>query len=494
MKKEIINLALDFGASSGRLMLSKFDGDQLKLEEVHRFPNEPVRLADCYYWDFLRLFHELKTGLKKVAAKKLHIVSIGIDTWGVDYGLLDRNDNLLSNPYHYRDNRTNGILDKIISKTIPYEEIQKTTGLQYMPINTLYQLYADSLHRRNILEQAKTLLFMPDLFGFFLTGSKYNEYTIASTSQMLNANKKTWAMDLLTKINLPTEILQDIVMPGQIVGCFKSELQDEVGLKAIPLIAVGTHDTASAVAGTPLHSDSSAYLSSGTWSLLGREVRQPIINKASLKYNFTNEGGVENKIRFLKNISGLWIIQQLKKKWGEVEKEISYEHIGELASEVDKPFILDPDAADFQAPLNMITAIQEYCSKNNQVVPTTIGELARTAYNGIVGKYKTAIGAIEEITQTDIELINMVGGGIQDEFLCNLTANATGKKVLAGPVEATVLGNIIVQLIALGEIQNLSQGREIIKRSFKQKEYLPQTSPASSIASSTLEEGMTKNL
>ena len=190
----------------------------------------------------------------------------------------------------------------------------------------------------------------------------------------------------------------------------------------------------------------------------------------------------------------MWIIQQLKKKWGEVEKEISYEHIGELASEVDKPFILDPDAADFQAPLNMITAIQEYCSKNNQVVPTTIGELARTAYNGIVGKYKTAIGAIEEITQTDIELINMVGGGIQDEFLCNLTANATGKKVLAGPVEATVLGNIIVQLIALGEIQNLSQGREIIKRSFKQKEYLPQTSPASSIASSTLEEGMTKNL
>jgi rhamnulokinase len=470
VKRDICNLAFDFGASSGRLMMSSFDGSQIRLEELHRFPNEPVRLGGGYYWDFLRLFHELKIGLKKTAAKKIDIASIGIDSWGVDYGLLDRNDKLLANPYHYRDSRTDGLFEEV-NKLIPYEEMQRITGLQYLQFNTIYQICADLKYRKKIFKEAKTMLFIPDLFGYFLTGNKVSEYTIASTSQMMDANKKTWAKDMLKKLGLPVNLLQDIIMPGELIGDLTSEIQEETGLAAVPLFAVGSHDTASAVAGTPLYSKSSAYLSCGTWSLLGIESSTPIINELSLKYNFTNEGGVENKIRFLKNINGLWLIQQLKKVWNESGKNISYGQIAKLAAKVDEPFALNPNADDFGASLNMVAAIQQYCQKAGQKVPQTIGEVARAAYNGITEQYKNTINEIEEIAQSKIDVINMVGGGIQDEFLCNLTAKATGKRVVAGPVEAAVLGNIIVQLISLGEIENIAQGREIIKHSFKENIY-----------------------
>ncbi|MGI1692144.1 rhamnulokinase [Thermoanaerobacter uzonensis] len=472
MKEKIYTLAFDFGASSGRLMLSKYDGEKITIEEIYRFPNEPVRMGGRLYWDFLRLFHELKNGLRIAASKGVQIHSIGIDTWGVDYGLLDKNDELIFNPVHYRDSRTNGVLE-IIENVIPFEEIYKITGIQFLEFNTIFQLYVDLKSRKELLNEAKTLLFMPDLFNFYLTGEKYNEYTIASTSQMLDAWKKDWAYDLIDKLQLPKNILQTIIMPGKIIGYLSKEIQEETGLKNIPVIAVGSHDTASAVAGTPLENDNSVYLSCGTWSLLGVESDSPIINEKSLKYNFTNEGGVEGRIRFLKNINGLWIIQQLKKNLEERGIIMHFSEISKLASQSrNNKFIINPDDKLFMSPPDMIEAIKTYCVKTEQGKPEEIADIARAAYNGITKQYQINIYHIEDIIGRNIEIINMVGGGIQDKFLCKLTANMTGKKVVTGPVEAAIFGNIMVQLIALGFIKDLEEGRKIIKNSVLQEEYL----------------------
>lgn len=470
----IYNLAADFGASSGRLILSKFDGDKIELEEIHRFSNDPVRIGSRFYWDFPRLFHELKNGLKKAALKGIDISGIGIDTWGVDYGLIDKNGDLLSNPIHYRDNRTDNIIDDV-EKIMSFEEIYKVTGIQYLQLNTLYQLYADLKFRPDILEKADALLFMPDLFNFYLTGQKYNEYTIASTSQMLEVFSKTWALEMLEKLSLPTKILQKIIMPGNIIGKLTKDIQEETGLPDVPVMSVGSHDTASAVAATPLEGENCAYISSGTWSLLGVESKEPIVNEDFLKDNFTNEGGLEGRIRFLKNINGLWMIQQLKKHWQEHGIDVGYGEISKAAAAVKNDgFIIDPNDKSFLAPLNMATAVQQYCINNGQGEPREIGEIARAVYNGLAREYKARISNLEEITGRKINVINMVGGGIQDEFLCQHTANITGKTVLAGPIEATALGNILAQLIALGEINDLSQGREIVKNSITQKKYTPQ--------------------
>lgn len=470
----IINLAFDLGASSGRLMMSHFDGKQIKLEEIHRFPNEPVWMNGRFYWDFLRLLHELKEGLKKIAHLGVEVAGIGLDTWGVDYGLLDKDGQLLSNPVHYRDGRGDGMLEEI-EKNISFQEIYQKTGIQYMSFNTLYQLYHDIKYRPHIVAQAESLLFMPDLFCFALTGKKYNEYTEASTSQMLNAFSKEWDMDLLERAELPAHLLQPLIHPGEVWGTLSKEIQEEVGLPTIPVIAVGSHDTASAVAGTPLTSSSSAYLSCGTWSLLGMELDDPMISELSYEHNFTNEGGVEGKIRFLKNITGLWIIQQLKRGWANTNPEIGYAQISQLAKEVtNTEFIIDPNDEVFVAPFDMAAAIQNYCKTHGQEVPKTIGEIARAAYNGIVDQYKEAVLALEEITGQSIDRLHMVGGGIQDQFLCQLTANAIGKTVVTGPIEASVLGNVMMQLKGLGYVQTLEEARQIIMNSFEMKEYKPQ--------------------
>jgi rhamnulokinase len=474
VKKEVINLAFDFGASSGRAIISKFDGEKIELEEIHRFANEPVKAGNHLYWDFLRLFYELKLGLKKAGAKYSNIASIGIDTWGVDYGFLDEKDNLISNPIHYRDSRTENMLSEI-EKIVPYEEIYKETGIQYMALNTLYQLYADKLYRENVLKEAKSFLFIPDLFNFYLTGNKYNEYTIASTSQLINASNKAWISDILEKLGIGSEVFENIIKPGTICGTLTEDIQNELAIKKIPVVAVGSHDTASAVAGTPLKKEeNNAYLSSGTWSLLGLEIDTPIINEASLKYNFTNEGGVEDTIRFLKNINGLWIIQQLRKGWSEKYGAVTFPDIIKEAEKAkNKAFIIDPNDDVFMAPLNMVEAIQNYCKEKGQGTPESLGDIAIAAYNGLTSEYKKVITILEEITGKTIEGINMVGGGIQDQFLCQLTADVTGKKVLAGPIEASVLGNIILQLMAIGEISSLKEGRLIIENSFEIKNYIP---------------------
>lgn len=466
-------LCFDFGASSGRAIISKFDGNKIELEEIHRFSNEPVSIGGHLYWDFLRLFHELKIGIKKAKAKYKDISSIGIDTWGVDYGLLDKNDDLIANPIHYRDVRTNNIIEDI-EKIVSFKDIYKSTGIQYMQFNTLYQLYVDMKYRNNILKQVKSLLFIPDLFNFYLTGNKYNEYTEVSTSQMLDAKNKKWNLDLLNKLGLPSDILQEIIMPGRIWGTLNKEIQEELEVGSIPVIAVGSHDTASAVAGIPLASEDGVYLICGTWSLLGIESKNPIINDDSLKQNFTNEGGVEGTIRFLKNINGLWILQQLKKAWCEREYEINFPDIIKAAKSIkNSSFIIDPNDASFMAPLNIIEEIKKYCSKNGQGTPEGLGEIAISVYNGLTNEFNKVIQNLEEITGNIVKTINLVGGGIQDELLCQLTSDITGKKVITGPLEASVFGNAIMQLKALGEIKTLNEGREIIKGSITLKEYKP---------------------
>jgi len=473
MNKEVYSLAFDFGASSGRAILSKYDGDMIELEEIFRFPNEPVRVGGHFYWDFLRLFHELKNGLKKAAAKGVEISSIGIDTWGVDYGLLDKDDNLLATPFHYRDTRTDHILEEI-EKVISFEKIYESTGIQYLQFNTLYQLYADLKQRPHILKEAKSLLLIPDLFNFFLTGNKCCEYSNASTTQMLDAAKKDWDFELLDKLGLPKNILQKIVMPGQIIGILTKEIQEEVGLGAIPVVAIGEHDTASAVAGTPLEGDCRLFLSSGTWSLLGMECNEPIINEASLKYNFTNEGGVEDTIRYLKNINGTWLLQQLRHSWCEHVEQVTFPDIIKAARNAKHGnYVIHPNDKCFMAPLNMVKAIEEYCVENGEGKPEGLGELAMAVYNGLVCEYMRVIRSLEEITGKEVDTINMIGGGIQDEFLCELTANSTGKNVLAGPIEASAFGNIVMQLIALDEVRSLEEGRKIIKNSSEQKLYTP---------------------
>lgn len=470
----VYNLAFDFGASSGRLILSKLEDGKIELKEIHRFPNEPVRLGKRFCWDFLRLYEELKTGLKKAAALNLPISSIGIDTWGVDYGLLDKDGNLIGMPLNYRDDRTEGYIEKA-DKLVGLPYIYEKTGIQFMNFNTIFQLMSDKDIRPEIVEKAECMLFMPDLFNYYLTGVKCNEYSEASTGQMLNAKERTWDIELLEKLGINTKLLCNLVKPGTVIGKLTEEIKAETGLGDIPVVAVGSHDTASAVAGAPLEDENSAYLCTGTWCLLGMETKEPIINEMSEKYNYTNEGGVEGTIRFLKNINGLWIIQQLRKSWNQKHNtELGFpEIIAETRKAIaaGKKFKVDPNDSSFMAPLNMADAMVEYCQKTGQGTPEGIGEIALAAYTGLTEEYQANIEKLEIITGKTISNINMVGGGIQDQLLCELTAKQTGKKVLTGPIESSVLGNVLMQLKATGNINSLEEGRKIVKASFEQKEY-----------------------
>lgn len=473
MSTPIYNLAFDFGASSGRLILSKYAGGKIELEEIHRFTNDPVRVGKNFYWDTFRLYHELKTGLKKAAAKKLDITSLAIDTWGVDYGLIDKEGNLIGNPVNYRDDRTIGVIDEV-DKIVPLKEVYASTGIQFMNFNTIFQFYSDKKMRPEIYEKADKFLMMPDLFNYFLTGKMYNEYTNASTGQLLDAKKRFWDVDLIEKLGLRTDLFCDMIKPGTIVGELIDEVVKETGLEGVKVIAVGSHDTASAVAGTPFEEDNAAFLSCGTWSLLGMEIDEPVLTEESYQFNYTNEGGVEGKIRLLKNINGLWIMQNLRKNWCEFEAEVSFPDIIKASREAKRQdFIIDPNDQRFTAPYNMMKEVIAYCEEHGQGTPNGLGEIAMAIYNGLTNEYKTTVANLEVITGKTIPCINMVGGGIQDQLLCELTANATGKKVVAGPIEGSVLGNIVMQLKAVGVIETLEEGRKIIKSSFEQKVHLP---------------------
>ncbi len=481
MKKTYKFLAFDFGASSGRAMLAKFDGEKITLEEKHRFSNDPVDINGNLHWDVLRLFFEIKQGILKCAnSGDRDIDCIGIDTWGVDYGLLDENDKLLGNPYHYRDTRTEGMYEEAF-KIVPKAEIfEKSGGIAFNWFNTIFQLLSAKLSNDSSLKNAKTMLLMPDLFNFFLTGEKKTEYTIASTTQMFNSVKHEWAYDLLEKMGLPTDILTDVVYPGEIVGKIKPELAEELGIDEIPVIAVASHDTGSAVASVPVVDEKDfIYISSGTWSLMGVELDKPNVSEDALEYNFTNEGGVNKSIRFLKNIMGLWLIQESRRQWDREGELLSFDELENQANAAE-PFasLIDPDYHTFQTPGNMPKRIREYCEKTGQKVPETKGEVVRCIAQSLAFKYRQTVEGMEEVTGNKYNVVNIVGGGIKDKMICQFTANATKRKVSTGPVEATSIGNVVVQAMAMGAIKDLKEGRQVIKNSFDIKVYEPQDSDA----------------
>lgn len=464
-------LAFDFGASSGRAIINKIENGKISMEEIHRFPNEPVFLGDKYLWDFPRLLSEMKVALKKASLLNETIEGIGIDTWGVDYGLLDEENNLIGLPMCYRDKRNYAALEKV-KKIIDLESLYLRTGIAPNAINTCVQLVADGMMRKDIIKNSKHILFMPDLFAYYLTGEKKNEFTIASTSGLLDMEKRKWNYKLIEELNLPKDIFNEIVEPGEIYGYLTKDIMEETGLSKIPVIAIGGHDTASAVAATPFKYAKNVFLSSGTWSLLGVELDSPIINKDTMKYNFTNEGGVNNKVRLLKNINGLWLLQQLKKNWCEFNEKIDFPDIINDAKKHQKcTFIVDTNNEMFMNTKNMIQTIKDYCVNSGQGEPVELGELAMAVYNGLTSEYSKTIKELELVLGYEIETINVVGGGIKDKFLCELTSRITGKRVIAGPIEAAVLGNVMIQAISLNKIKSIEEGRELIFKSFNCENY-----------------------
>ncbi len=490
MGKSYKFLAFDFGASSGRAMLATFDGEKITLEEKHRFSNDPVTVNGGMYWDVLRLFHEIKQGILKCAnSGDRDIDAIGIDTWGVDYGLLDKNGKLLGNPHHYRDTRTDGMYDEAF-KVLPKEEIFKNTGIAFNWFNTLYQLLSSKLSDDTELACAKKLLFMPDLFNYFLTGEMRCEYTIASTSQMFDSEKFDWSYDMLEKFGIPTDIFAPMVYPGEKVGVLKAELAEELGVDQIPVVAVASHDTGSAVASVPVIDDEDfIYISSGTWSLMGVELNKPMVTEDALKHNFTNEGGVNKTIRFLKNIMGLWLIQESRRQWDREGTLLSFDELEKQAREA-APFesLIDPDYHEFQTPGNMPKRIRKYCEMTGQKVPETKGEIIRCIAQSLAFKYREVVEGMEEVTGKPYNVINIVGGGIKDKMICQFTANATKRKVSAGPVEATSIGNVVVQGMALGAIADLCEARKVVKNSFPIDVYEPENSDAWDAAYETWKE------
>lgn len=457
-------------------MLGTFDGEKISLEEIHRFSNDPVNVGGSLYWDVLRLFYEIKQGiLKCINNDHKDIAAIGIDTWGVDFGLLDEKGNLLGNPYHYRDTRTEGMMEEAF-KIVPKKEIFRQTGIQFIWFNTLYQLLSMKVNNMPILEKAKTLLLMPDLFNYFLTGVKSTEFTNATTTQLFDPVKGTWARELMEKMSIPQNIFTNIVHPGTVIGKLSPEICSELGIDPIPVISVASHDTGSAVASVPVVDEENyAYISCGTWSLMGVESNQPIINEKSLALNYTNEGGVNNTIRFLKNIMGLWLVQESKRQWEREGEKMSFADLEQMARKT-KPLVsfIDPDHHSFAAPGNMPKKIREFCNNTNQPVPESKGEIIRCIIQSLALKYRYTVDGLEDILGKKLNVIHMVGGGIKDKMLCQFTANATAREVVAGPIEATSIGNIVVQAIALKEIGSLQQARQIIKDSFPTTVYQPE--------------------
>ncbi|MFA6128696.1 MAG: rhamnulokinase family protein [Bacteroidales bacterium] len=466
-------LAFDIGASSGRAILGTLDGCAVTLEEIHRFPNEMILRDGHYYWDINRLFAELMTGLR-LCVKKLNVipVSIGIDTWGVDFGLLDGNNQLIDNPFAYRDSLTEEAMEQVF-KVIRPKELYAKTGIQFLRFNSLFQLWSLKKKFPHLLLQADKLLFIPDLLGFMFTGVIFSEYTIASTSQILNPKTRNWYPDLLIRLGLPIHILDDILDPGTEIGPLKPGILSELGINAISVVAVGAHDTASAIAAIPAEGNNWAYISCGTWSLMGIETDHPILTEESFKYLFTNEGGVGKKIRYLKNITGLWLLQECKKVWDR-EETVTYEDLIGRCMKV-KAFrsIIDPDDPVFMNPEHMPLAIQEYCLKTNQEVPRSIAEITRCIFESLALKYRIALEQLRKVSPHPIEKIHMIGGGSLNTFLCQLTSDATGLPVIAGPAEATALGNILVQIACHQGLSGLDTLRAYALNSVTTRTYLP---------------------
>lgn len=468
-------LAFDFGASSGRALLGTIENGKLTTKEMHRFSNDPVEAAGVFQWDILRLFYEIKQGiLNCVNNGEKDIDSIGIDTWGVDVGFLDEKGRIIANPVHYRDSMTDNMPEAAFD-VISKEEIYAKTGIQFCKYNTLFQLHAFKKENYIPYKNATTMLFVPDLLNYLLTGEKKAEYTIASTSMLLDPAKRDWSEEILRSFDINPEILCGIIKPGTIIGKLTKELADELGCGEIPVVAVASHDTASAVVSVPAEGDDYVYISCGTWSLLGLETKEPILSDIE----FTNEGGTEGNIRYLKNIMGLWLVQECKRHWDRRGVGKSFAELETLAR-AEKPFLsfVDPDEERFMAPRNMPGKIADFCKETNQPVPENQGQTVRCIMQSLAFKYRYAIEGLEKVTGKKINSINMVGGGIKDKMLCQFTANATGRKVVTGPVEATGYGNLMMQAYALGEVKNLAEIRKVIRNSEDITTYMPEDTEA----------------
>lgn len=475
-----VYLAVDLGASSGRVVAGLFDGRRLQLEDVYRFDNGGVLAGDRLYWDLLAQWTHVWQGLRAAAGKYGGgVASIGVDTWGVDFGLLGRNDELLGNPCHYRDRRTVGMMDKAFS-IVPREEIFAETGLQFMELNTLYQLLAMKLQDSPLLEMAESFLMMPDLFHWLLTGQKVNEFTDASTTQFYNPLTKTWSAALFERFGLPTQILGPIVQPGTRLGGLRPAVAEQTGLRGAQVVLPGTHDTASAVMAVPARGQPSdkpdwCYISSGTWSLMGVETPSPVINRQCSAFNFTNEGGVGGTTRLLKNIAGLWVLQECRRIWAQAGRGLGWEDMVRRA-EAAPPLVslINPDAPDFLAPKEMPEAMRQYCARTGQPVPASDGAIVRCALESLALRYRTVLDMAEQLTGSRLATIHIVGGGTQNRLLCQMAADACNRRVVAGPVEATAIGNLMMQAVSCGDVGSIAEAREVIRSSFPLQEYTPQ--------------------
>jgi len=471
-------LAFDYGASSGRLVLGILNEDTKKIElkEMHRFKNCSVKLNQYEYWDFPYLYNELKEGLKKVFAKEsivnnenIEVLGLGVDTWGVDYGWIDEKGELLSLPICYRDTRTEEVFEEVHSK-VSLEEIFNETGVQFYSFNSIYQIFYD-IHKRKVLEKgAKQLQFMPNLFAYFLTGKKSWEYTISSTSGMVNIDNKKWSKKIFEKLDIPESIVGDIEHGGQVLAPLKETIQKELGIKPLNVILTASHDSAAAIAGAPLV-ENSLYVINGTWSIIGFESDVPVVNEEAFKNNIVNEGGIEKKARVLKMIPGLWILQQLKKIFNEKNIDIDYSDFGNMAKKSNLISFVDLENERFLHAEKMDMEIKAYCKETGQEVPESDEDLLRVAYNSLKKQYSKSIKELEKLVRNEFTSIIAIGGGIQDKFLCQEISDETDRVIKAGPIEASAFGNIITQFIALGLVKNLEEGREIVKNSVEIIEY-----------------------
>ncbi|MCA0754730.1 rhamnulokinase [Paenibacillus sp. N4] len=469
-------LAYDLGASSGRALLGRLNNGKIEVEELHRFSNDPVQVGDRLHWDILRLLHELKQGLLKVKHRGIKLDSLAIDSWAVDFGFIGSSGELLGNPYHYRDRHTDGVMEEVV-RELSESAVFGKTGIQFLPFNTIYQLAALKRADSPLLREAKHFLMIPDLLRYFLTGEKFNEFSNATTTQLYNPLTESWDEELIRTIGLSPEWFGEVVQPGARVGQLRPSVCEELGIEPVPVYAVAEHDTGSAVAAVPALDRSFAYLSCGTWSLMGTEVGEPVISPLAQELNFTNEGGAYGTFRLLKNIMGLWVLQECRRAWKRAGISYDFPELVKLAHEA-KPFaaFIDPDDPVFLHPGDMPARIAEYCERTGQQAPEDAGGIVRCILESLALKYRYVLELTEQLSGQSFNGLHMVGGGIQNTLLCQWTSNAIGKPVWAGPVEGSAIGNMIVQWTASGKLADIWEARKVIRESFPVDVYEPERS------------------
>lgn len=472
-------LAYDFGASSGRAMLGRLTDRRIELEEIHRFPNDPVQVGSRLHWDILRLYHEVKQGLLKTKHRGIVPDSLGIDSWAVDFGFIGADGGLLGNPYHYRDSHTDGMMERLFAEAVPARTVFARTGIQFLPFNSIYQLYALKQADAPVLSMAKRWLMIPDLLRYFLTGEMYHEFSNATTTQLYNPLTGDWDRELLDRLGLPASWFGQVLQPGSPAGTLQASVREELDVAAIPVIAVAEHDTGSAVAAVPALEKSFAYLSCGTWSLLGTEVDKPVMGDEARELNFTNEGGVSGTFRLLKNIMGLWLLQESRREWEREGQAYTFPELVALAEQAE-PFaaVVDPDDPAFLPPGDMPARIRAYAERTGQRPPDSVGAIVRCILESLALKYRYVLELTERLSAQKFSGLHMVGGGIHNALLCQWTANAIGRPVWAGPAEGSALGNLAVQWIAGGVFRDIREARQVIRDSIEVKEYEPQVGSA----------------